>query len=171
MDTNFSSGSLTGCVLFIPAAGLYRGKTCRAIRPSRADQPHQGLPAAEQSPRPARQRRRRGVACRYPLTHPASTLVRQPDRWRSRLPRRGRSSARAANPGPPGSHLKDLAVACRTRPKPGSPPTSARVRPSDTPLDTVSADQSPCGHPAAAGRATDMADLSTVRSAGHPQFR
>jgi hypothetical protein len=46
-----------------------------------------------------------------------------------------------------------------------------QVRPPDTRLDTVSADQSSCGHPALAGRATDMADLSTVRSAGHPQFK
>jgi hypothetical protein len=30
--------------------------------------------------------------------------------------------------------------------------------------------RSSCGHPAVTGRATDMADLSTVQSAGHPQF-
>jgi hypothetical protein len=48
-------------------------------------------------------------------------------------------------------------------------PACARVRPPDTRLDIVSADQFLCGHPAAAGRVTDMADLSSVRSAGHPE--
>jgi hypothetical protein len=82
-----------------------------------------------------------------PTDPPASTLVRQPDRWRSRLPRRSRSSARASNPGPSGGHLEDLAMACRTCPQSGWPPTSARVRPPDTRLDTVSADQSPLRTP------------------------
>jgi hypothetical protein len=48
---------------------------------------------------------------------------------------------------------------------------SARARSSDTRLDTVSADQFLPRTSALAGRATDMADLSTVRSAGHPSSR
>jgi hypothetical protein len=61
-------------------------------------------------------------------------------------------------------------MACPTCPQSGWPPASARARSLDTRLDTVSADQFLPRTPALAGRATDMADLSTVRSAGHPQF-
>jgi hypothetical protein len=83
-----------------------------------------------------------GSCLPIPTDPPASTLLRRPDRWRSRLPCRSRSSARASNPGPPGGHLEDLAVACRTCPQSGWAPASGRVRPPDTRLRIVSADQS-----------------------------
>jgi hypothetical protein len=38
-------------------------------------------------------------------------------------------------------------MACRTCPQSGWPPASTRVRPPDTRLDTVAADQFSCGHP------------------------
>jgi hypothetical protein len=106
-----------------------------------------------------------------PTDPPAPTLLRQPDRWRSRLSHRSRLAARiqprTARWPPPG-------------PRRGVPDTpavrlAAHFRPGcnrRTPVWTPSPPTSPAGgHPAAAGLATDMADLSTVRSAGHPQFQ
>lgn len=101
--------------------------------------------------------------------------------------------------GPPLQHVPSrFAAASRSAPPSGYPPPSRapavrwappgprhgaldtptvrlvthflRVRPPDTHPDTVSADQSSCGHPPVAGRTTDRADLATVRSAGHPPF-
>jgi hypothetical protein len=59
-------------------------------------------------------------------------------------------------------------MACRTCPQSGWPPASTRVRPPDTPWTPSPPISSSCGHPAVAGRAPDMADLSTVRT---PQFK
>jgi hypothetical protein len=58
----------------------------------------------------------------------------------SKPPRRSRSSTRASNPGPSGGASR-TSMACRTCPQSGWPPASARMRPSDIRLDTVSADQ------------------------------
>ncbi len=58
-----------------------------------------------------------------------------------------------------------------TCPQSGWPPASARVRPPDTRLDTVSAGRFLPRTPGSGWRATDMADLSTVRSTGQPQFK
>jgi hypothetical protein len=62
-------------------------------------------------------------------------------------------------------------MACRTCPQSGWPPLPpgcGRPTPAWTPSPPIS---SSCGHPAVAGRPRDMADRSTVRSAGHPQFK
>jgi hypothetical protein len=76
-----------------------------------------------------------------PLTHPP-TLVRRPDRWRaSKFPHRSRSSASAPNPGPPGGHLKDLTMVCRTRPRSAGhplPPECGRWTPTWTPSPPIS---------------------------------
>ena len=53
MDKEFSSTSLTGCVLLASDVGLYPRKTYRAIRPPQADQPRRETTDVEQSPRPA----------------------------------------------------------------------------------------------------------------------
>jgi hypothetical protein len=76
-----------------------------------------------------------------PTDPPAATLLRLRDRWRNQ----------ASAPEPlvsphltldrPGRHLEDLAMAYRTCPRSGWTPASARVRPPDTRLDIVSADQ------------------------------
>jgi hypothetical protein len=143
MDKDFSSGSLMGWVLEFLLLAL-RCKTCRAIRPPRAAQPRRGLPA-EQRPGPPAPTR--GVTCRYPLTHPPPHSSVNPIGGVAGL--RVAAARRPAHPtlDRPGGHLEDLAVACRTRPQSGWPPTSARVRPLDTRPDTVSADQSPLRTP------------------------
>jgi hypothetical protein len=61
-------------------------------------------------------------------------------------------------------------MACRTCRQSVWTPASATVRPPDTRLDTVSADQFLLRTPGSRCRVPDMADLSTVRTAGHPQF-
>jgi hypothetical protein len=61
-------------------------------------------------------------------------------------------------------------MACRTCPQSGWPPTSARLLSPDTPWTRLRRSVPPADTRAVAGRPTDMADLLTVRSAGHPQF-
>jgi hypothetical protein len=151
-----------------PCCWRCRSKTCRAIRPPRAAQPRRGLPAAEQSPgRPASADGWELLAETHRPTR--ATILRPPDRWHKQAsapeplvgPRRtldrpvgtSRTSPwRAGHAGSPSG--RPLAPSCgrRTLAWTPSPPIS-----------------SSCGHPAAAGRATDMADRSSVRSAGHLQ--
>jgi len=106
-----------------------------------------------------------GATYRYPLTHPASTLVRRPDRWRKQVsapeplvgPRTQPWTARWAPRGPrrgvPDMPAVRLAAGFRQGAAAGHPP-------GHPPPPTSSA----CGHPAVAGRPPDMADLSTVRT-------
>jgi hypothetical protein len=88
---------------------------------------------------PAGQRRRRELVP-IPLTHPPPHSSVGPTEWRSRLPRRSRSSARAApwtarwTPGGPLHGVPDTPAVQLAR-------RFRRVRAPDTRLDTASADQ------------------------------
>jgi hypothetical protein len=61
-------------------------------------------------------------------------------------------------------------MACRTCRQSAWASVSARVRPPEARPDIVSADQFLLRTPGSGCRVTDMADLSSVRSAGHLQF-
>jgi hypothetical protein len=126
-----------------------------------------GTPAAEQSPgRPTSADGPEVLADTHRPT--AAPLLRRPDRWRKQ------ASAPEPLVGPPLTLDRPVRT-WRTSPwragHAGSPsgrllpPGCGRRTPAWTPSPLIS---SSCGHPAAAGRVTDMADLSSVRSAGHP---
>lgn len=155
----------------IRGAGLYLCKTCRAVRPPRADQPrrettrHRAQPPGPLAPTD-------GSRLPIPADPLASTIVRR-SRSVAEAGFRAGAARRPAHPTlnrrwpPRGPHP----VACRHARSPAGrplPPGCGRRTPAWTPSPPTN---SSCGHPAVAGRATDMADLSTVRSAGHPQFK
>jgi hypothetical protein len=120
-------------------------------------------------PRPARQRRRLGGACQDPLTHPLPRSSIGPIRGVAGF-RAGTAGRPAPTPGPPGSTSRTSPWRAGHAGSPSGrplPPGCGRRTPVWTPSPPMSP---PCGDPAAAGRATDMAELSSVRSAGHPQF-
>jgi hypothetical protein len=151
--------------------GLYPCKTCRAIRPPQADQPRRETTDVEQKPPPgppAPTDRSRSPIPADPPAHPRPSA----DRWRKAGLRAG-AAGRPAHPTldrPVGTSRTSPWHAGHARCPAGRPfrqgadarhPPGHRLRPIS----------SSCGHPAVAGRPRDMADRSTVRSAGHPQFK
>jgi hypothetical protein len=84
------------------------------------------------------------------------------------------------SPQPSGRHHEDLAIPCRTCPQSSWTPASARMRPPDTRLGTVSADQSLLrtprsgwpgdghGRPHSDGQAADTSSAPSVRPCARP---
>jgi hypothetical protein len=134
---------------------------------TRADQPAGDDPPPSSPGPPASADGREVLADTQQPT--AARLLRRPDRWR----KQGFGAGAARRPAPkPWTARVDTS---RTSPwhtrharSPSGrplPPGCGRRTPARTPSPPI---RSSCGHPAVAGRVTDTADLSSVRSAGHP---
>jgi hypothetical protein len=171
MDKEFSSTSLAGVSYWLLGVGLYPARPAeRFARRKPINPPGDYRRRAEPPPGPPAPTD--GSRSPIPADPPAPTLVRRPDPWRKAGFRTG-VARRPAHPtlDQPGGHLEDLArglpdmpavrLAARFRQgaAAGHPP-GHHLRRSVPPADTR----------AVAGRAMDLADLFTVRSAGHPQF-